>query len=1147
MSQETEAPTSTRDTPGSYPTQAEQQEESSVSGPRSISQAVKARQSEYTTKRQIKVKVGTWNVASIHGTEKDLQGWFVDGLGVHGLSESSPNLSMRNPRFTDKKKENQEIAAIEPVGQQEARRARKKVTLPKNDIPAVPGGTDIGLYVLGLQEIVDVASASEALKLFTDPGPSSRWKDAVNKGLPKGYAKVAEQQLVGLLTLVFASPEVAPTISSVSSTSVGTGLMGYMGNKGGTATRIVLGETTRMVFVNCHLAAGADSAALDRRNWDCSQITSRIRFEPIVDSTGVADEFGDKIGDEDFAFWFGDLNYRLDDMPGEDVRHLLLLHTRNEYDINNKSKRKIDSELGYVDAPSGDIKSSIDSQRSEQDSDTSSFSLDPQDDPASLHTTLKSLLSHDQLQKQMRNRKAFHDGWREGNIDFLPTYKYDIGSVGMFDSGEKRRAPSWCDRILYRTRRDRLEYLELLEQEEESQKKDKDMEARGIDSPEDNDILFDYDPNIDGNAEDYDYDENENENEGCSPDPSSVPVDTRNGFDDTITLDQYTSHQRVLSSDHKPLSAIFTLTYDSEDTDLRAKIHQEVARELDKVENEGRPDLTIVIDRQKEHDIVEKREADSFSGELRETLEQSDEDVNSLGFGYVRFDVPKHRTITIANTGSVAASWYFMDRTAVEGETNVDTQSGVTPAWIEMNVEKESDNKNSNLGALQQYTLQPGETAGIEITLRVKDFEFVRRLNEDRAPLEDILLLRIENGRDHFLPVNGKWLPTCFARDLEELTIMLDGVRPSQLSTRTPSLRDKDETTEQPRLSAPRELFALTDAIQDLIERAIAEQSMVSGAESPPPPWSPNSQYEGWPFDAKSLETRYSTRRPELEALIRESLDTGAPITTSFPQDTTNIQRLEALCSTLLLFLQSLPDGIIAPPQWAQIESHLLNTEKFFQSKTQSSQREDIQSSVQEILSQRPVASVCWTFIIFMLKRVLAELAPHSQPSLSLEILHEYQSRSSTSTPSRKSIEEAEIPLQKLSPTSTTPTTTPTKKYKPPLISSPSSIFGSLRGRRARNSTAASTITTQPPPQPSDDGAQRRAHAEAEAAEKHASALRSAYARIFADAVVRCAPRSLDDGGTTNGKKGLEKTKEKEKDRKAREERRRMVVEVFLF
>ncbi len=64
---------------------------------------------------------------------------------------------------------------------------------------------------------------------------------------------------LGLLLLVYASPELAPTISSVSTVNVGTGLLGYLGNKGAVATRIVLGDTTKMVFVNCHLASGHEN------------------------------------------------------------------------------------------------------------------------------------------------------------------------------------------------------------------------------------------------------------------------------------------------------------------------------------------------------------------------------------------------------------------------------------------------------------------------------------------------------------------------------------------------------------------------------------------------------------------------------------------------------------------------------------------------------------------------------------------------------------------------------------------------------------------------------------------------------------------------------------------------------------------------
>ena len=41
---------------------------------------------------------------------------------------------------------------------------------------------------------------------------------------------------------------------------------------------------------------------------------------------------------------------------------------------------------------------------------------------------------------------------REGEINFPPTYKFDKGqsSPYAYDSSEKRRVPSWTDRIFFR-------------------------------------------------------------------------------------------------------------------------------------------------------------------------------------------------------------------------------------------------------------------------------------------------------------------------------------------------------------------------------------------------------------------------------------------------------------------------------------------------------------------------------------------------------------------------------------------------------------------------------------------------------------------------------------------------------------------------
>lgn len=62
------------------------------------------------------------------------------------------------------------------------------------------------------------------------------------------------------------------------------------------------------------------------------------------------------------------------------------------------------------------------------------------------------LMKFDQLSNELRKGHIF-DGWREGHINFPPTYKYEINSnryVGEnAREGEKKRSPAWCDRILW--------------------------------------------------------------------------------------------------------------------------------------------------------------------------------------------------------------------------------------------------------------------------------------------------------------------------------------------------------------------------------------------------------------------------------------------------------------------------------------------------------------------------------------------------------------------------------------------------------------------------------------------------------------------------------------------------------------------------
>ncbi len=114
----------------------------------------------------------------------------------------------------------------------------------------------------------------------------------------------------------------------------------------------------------------------------------------------------------------------------------------------------------------------------------------------------------------------------------------------------------------------------------------------------------------------------------------------------------------------------------------------------------------------------------------------------------------------------------------------------------------------------------------LEVIVHVRDLELVRCLNAGKVKIEDILVLRVVEGEDHFIPVYGRWLPTCFGRSLEELTRIPEaGVRslgfPTSLET-----RNAENTI---RLSAPRELFRLTEATSRLTEQAVAEWSMMKG------------------------------------------------------------------------------------------------------------------------------------------------------------------------------------------------------------------------------------------------------------------------------------------------------------------------------
>ena len=68
------------------------------------------------------------------------------------------------------------------------------------------------------------------------------------------------------------------------------------------------------------------------------------------------------------------------------------------------------------------------------------------------------LLDSDQLGIERRHNRL-PGGLLEGDIRFQPTYRFDHGT-NTYDTSRKQRVPSWCDRILHRSRRNSLRLLQ---------------------------------------------------------------------------------------------------------------------------------------------------------------------------------------------------------------------------------------------------------------------------------------------------------------------------------------------------------------------------------------------------------------------------------------------------------------------------------------------------------------------------------------------------------------------------------------------------------------------------------------------------------------------------------------------------------------
>ncbi|KAK5116159.1 hypothetical protein LTR62_008485 [Meristemomyces frigidus] len=271
------------------------------------------------------------------------------------------------------------------------------------------------IFVFGFQELVDLEDKKTTAKSFfkskKKDGSGEQehmahqyraWRDHLTRCLEEhtpatvGYTLLHTASMVGLFTCVFVKASIRSRIKHVHTAEIKRGMGGRYGNKGALVLRMVLDDSS-LCFVNCHLAAGQTQTI--HRNNDAAAIleaealpsyplsnTSTAQHSDVFSSGGD----GSLILDHEICVLNGDLNYRIDTMG----RDTVIKHVQQ----NN----------------------------------------------------LARLLERDQLLLSRKKNPGFRlRAFQENPITFAPTYKYNLHSDD-YDNSEKKRAPAWCDRILYR-------------------------------------------------------------------------------------------------------------------------------------------------------------------------------------------------------------------------------------------------------------------------------------------------------------------------------------------------------------------------------------------------------------------------------------------------------------------------------------------------------------------------------------------------------------------------------------------------------------------------------------------------------------------------------------------------------------------------
>ncbi|KAL3655172.1 Inositol polyphosphate phosphatase, catalytic domain ues [Castilleja foliolosa] len=141
-------------------------------------------------------------------------------------------------------------------------------------------------------------------------------RSLINRKRRHPYVRIVSKQMVGVFITIWVRRSLRRHIQNLNVSTVGVGVMGYIGNKGSISVSMSVHQTL-FCFVCTHLTSGEKEMDAAKRNADVNEIHRRARFNSLA-----ALGFPRTIYDHERIIWLGDLNYRIN-LPYERTRELI--------------------------------------------------------------------------------------------------------------------------------------------------------------------------------------------------------------------------------------------------------------------------------------------------------------------------------------------------------------------------------------------------------------------------------------------------------------------------------------------------------------------------------------------------------------------------------------------------------------------------------------------------------------------------------------------------------------------------------------------------------------------------------------------------------------------------------------------------------